>query len=112
MAAGSCILAKIAQQELAATIQRLGQPQQRIQAAVVGMAAVGGGGAFVDLLAAVADVVGAKQGQGFGGGTITARAADFLIVGFNRFGQVGMGDPADVGQIGRASCRERVCTTV
>ena len=49
----------------AATVQRLGQPEQRVQPAVVCGAAFGRGKSFVDLLAAVADVVGAKQRQRF-----------------------------------------------
>ena len=63
---------------------------------MVRLAAVGGGGAFVDLAAAQADVIGAVEGQRIGGGTIAPGTADFLIIAFDGFRQVGMGDPADV----------------
>ena len=80
MAAGVRVFAKIPQQHLAPTIQCLGQTQQSVQPPMVGMAAFGRGQPFVDLLAAVADIVRAKQRERFGGGTVAARTTDFLIV--------------------------------
>ena len=98
-AAGHFGFAKIPQQRLAATLQRLGQTQQRVQPPVVGGAAFGRGQPLVNLRTAQFDVIGSEQGQGFGRGTVTARAADFLIIGLDAFGQVGVGDPADVGLV-------------
>ena len=63
---------------------------------MIRLAAVGGGRAFIDLAAPQADVIGAVQGQRIGGRAIAPGAADFLIIAFDGFGQVGMGDPADV----------------
>ncbi len=66
---------------------------------MIGHAPFRRGQAFVDLGAAQADVVGPKQRQRLGGRAIAARAADFLIIGLDRLGQVGMGDPADIGLV-------------
>ena len=63
---------------------------------MIGCTAFGRGQAFVNLGAAQADVVGAVQRQRLGRGAIAARATDFLIIGLDAFGQIGMGDPADV----------------
>ena len=97
VAAGLCDFTKIAEQDLPATLHRLCQPQQRVQPCMIGGLAVRRGHAFINLAAAQADVFGAIQRQGFSGGTIAARPADFLIIAFDRFRQIGMGDPADVG---------------
>jgi hypothetical protein len=59
----------------------------------------GRGEALVDLRAAKADVVGAVERQRIGGRTIPARAADLLVIGLDRFWQVGLRDPADVGLV-------------
>jgi hypothetical protein len=76
---------------------------------VIGGLALGRGEAFVDLGAAEADVLGAVEGERFGGGAVAPGAADFLIVAFDRFRQVGMGDPADVGLVdshAKGHCRD------
>ena len=99
VAAGCGVFAEIGQQILAAAVQGFGEAKQRVQAAMIGGAAFGGGQTFVDLLAAIADVVGAKKREGFGGGTVAPSAADFLVVAFDGFRQVGVGDPADIGLV-------------
>jgi hypothetical protein len=66
---------------------------------VIGRLAFRRGGAFVDLAAAQADVVGTVKRERIGRGAVAARAADLLIVALDRLRQVGMGDPADVGLV-------------
>ncbi len=51
---------------------------------------------FVNLGAPQADIFWAEQGQRFRRCAVSARAANFLIVTLNRFGQVGVRDPADI----------------
>ena len=84
---------------MTAAFQRLGQPQQGVQPRMIRSAAFRRRHAFVDLAAAQADVFGAEQGQGFRRRTIAACAADFLIIGLDAFGQIRMGNPADVGLV-------------
>ena len=99
ISAGLPLLAEIAQQVPPAALQRLGQPQQRVEPPVIRRAPLGRGEPLVDLRAAQADVVRAKQGQRFGGRPVAPRAADLLVIRLDRFRQVGMGDPADVGLV-------------
>src|SRR5690554_6234034 len=63
------------------------------------MFALGRSGTLVDLGAAHADVVGTIQRERIGRLAITARAADLLIIAFDGFGQIRMGDPANVGLV-------------
>ena len=97
VAAGARVLAEIPQQNLPPAAARLGQPEQRVQPRVVGLFPVGGGQPLVDLAAAQADVLGAVERQRLGRGAVAAGAADLLIIGLDRLGQVGVRDPADVG---------------
>jgi len=53
--------------------------------------------AFVDLHSAKADVVCSEKRECFGGRSVTARTANFLVIGFDAFRQIGVRDPADVG---------------
>ena len=99
MAAGRRLFAEIGQQGLAAAIQRLGQAQQGIQPAVIGGAAFRWRQPLVDLRPAQADVVGAVQRERFRRAAIAPGAADLLVIGLDAFGQVGMGNPADVGLV-------------
>jgi hypothetical protein len=46
-----------------------------------------------------ADVVGAVERQRLGRRAVAARAADLLIIGLDRFRQIGMRDPADIGLV-------------
>jgi len=96
-AAGDLRLAKIAKQRVAAAFECFGQTQKGVQPGVVCAFTLRIRKPFVDLLAAKADVVGAVKRQRVGRRAIAARAADFLVIAFDGFGQVGMGDPAHVG---------------
>ena len=89
-------LAKIREQHLPTAGRRLGQTQQGVQPRVIGLLAVQRRRAFINLRAAQADVIGAIECERFRRGAITARAADFLIIGFDGFREIGMGDPADI----------------
>ena len=95
-AAALGLFPEVFQQGGAAAVQRLGQAQKRVQPAMVGHAAFGRGQAFVDLRPAQADVIRAEQGQRLGRGPVAAGAADFLVIGLDRLGQIGVGDPTDV----------------
>ncbi len=99
IATGLRRLAEIGQQGHPTADLRLRQTEQRVEPPVIGGAHLGRGGALVDLAAAEADVVGPEQRQRIGGGAVATRAADLLIIALNRFRQVGMGDPADVGLV-------------
>ena len=59
-------------------------------------AAFGWGDTFVNLGATKPNIFGAKQCQCFGGRTITPSTANFLIVGLDRFGQIGVGNPSNI----------------
>jgi hypothetical protein len=92
-------LAEIGQQHLAAAAGRLGEAEQRVEAAVVGLLALLGSGALVDLGAAQADVVGTVEGERVRRRPVAAGAADLLVVALDRFRQVGVDDVADVGLV-------------
>ena len=99
IAASVDFLAKIAQQHPPPAVTCLGQPQQGIQPGVIGLFAFGGREALVDLGATQTDVIGAIQCQRVSRCPVAARAADFLIIGFDGFGQIGMRHPADIGLV-------------
>ncbi len=66
---------------------------------MIGRAPFGRGQSFVDLGPAQADILGAVQRQRLGRGAVAPGAADLLVIGLDRFRQVGVGDPADVGLV-------------
>ncbi len=63
---------------------------------MVGQAAFGGRGAFINLGAFLTDIVGTIKRQCFGRRAVPACATDFLIVGLDGLGQIGMSYPADI----------------
>ena len=91
--------AKVTQQNFPAAGQCLGQTQQRVQPRVIGSTAFRRRQPFVNLVSAQPDVIGSEQRHRFRRSAIAPGAADFLVVGFDRLGQIGMRNPADVGFI-------------
>ena len=61
IAAGFGCFAEIRKQHLTAAIQRFGQAEQRVQPPMISRFAFGGGSAFINLLAAQANVIGAIE---------------------------------------------------
>ena len=96
IATGDIGFVKVFQQVRTAARQCFGQPQQRVQPCMISGAPFGRGEPFVDLAAAQTDIIGAEQRQRLGRRTIATRPPDFLVVGFDGFGQIGVGHPADI----------------
>ena len=64
---------------------------------MIGLLPIGWGETFVNLGSPQANIFWAIECERFGTRAIAASTADFLIVALDRFGQICVGDPADVG---------------
>ncbi len=88
--------AEIPKQHLTAAAPRLCQAQQGVEPRVVCRATFRRRHTLVNLRASQADIVSPIKGQRVGRRAIATGAADLLIIGLYAFGQIGMGDPADI----------------